>query len=178
MSVEMMDDLGGPEMPSGGARKRLSGKKMVLFAIILVVLLGGVGAVFLVFGGIDGLMHTIKGDSGAAESAPAAAAKPTQVTYYDLPDILVNLRTDAARPTFLKLTVSLELERPEDRAEIDRLLPRVIDTFQVYLRELRAEQLQGSAGLFRLREELLARVNAAVRPTRVNDVLFKEMLVQ
>ena len=176
MSVEMMDDLGGPDMPSGGARKRLSGKKMVLFAIILVVLLGGVGAVFLVFGGIDGIMHMVKGDSGAAESAPAA--KTTQVAYYDLPDILVNLRTDTARPTFLKLTVSLEIERPEDRAEIDRLLPRVIDTFQVYLRELRAEQLQGSAGLFRLREELLARVNAAVRPTRVNDVLFKEMLVQ
>jgi flagellar FliL protein len=176
MSVEMMDDLGGPDMPSGGTRKRLSGKKMVLFAIVLLVLLGGVGAVFLVFGGVDGIMHMVKGNSGAAESAPAA--KPNQVAYYDLPDILVNLRTDAARPTFLKLTVSLEVERPEDRAEIDRLLPRVIDTFQVYLRELRAEQLQGSAGLFRLREELLARVNAAVRPTRVNDVLFKEMLVQ
>jgi flagellar FliL protein len=177
MSVEMMDDLGGPDMPSGGARKRLSGKKMVLFAIILVVVLGAGGAFFML-GGIDGIMHMVKGDSGAAESAPAEKGKANQVAYYDLPDILVNLRTDTARPTFLKLTVSLEIEKPEDRAEIDRLLPRVIDTFQVYLRELRAEQLQGSAGLFRLREELLARVNAAVRPTRVNDVLFKEMLVQ
>jgi len=177
MSVEMMDDLGGPEMPSGGARKRLSGKKMVLFGIILVLVLGLAGA-FFALGGIDGIMHMIHGDSGAAESAPAEKGKGAQVAYYDLPDILVNLRTDTARPTFLKLTVSLEIEKPEDRAEIDRLLPRVIDTFQVYLRELRAEQLQGSAGLFRLREELLARVNAAVRPTRVNDVLFKEMLVQ
>jgi flagellar protein FliL len=177
MSVEMMDDLGGPDMPSGGARKRLSGKKMVLFAVILVVVLGAAGAFFML-GGTDGIMHMVKGDSGAAESAPAEKGKANQVTYYDLPDILVNLRTDTARPTFLKLTVSLEIEKPEDRAEIDRLLPRVIDTFQVYLRELRAEQLQGSAGLFRLREELLARVNAAVRPTRVNDVLFKEMLVQ
>jgi flagellar FliL protein len=177
MSVEMMDDLGGPDMPSGGARKRLSGKKMVLFGIIIVLVLGLAGA-FFVLGGIDGIMHMVKGDSGAAESAPAEKSKTAQVTYYDLPDILVNLRTDTARPTFLKLTVSLELEKPEDRGEVDRLLPRVIDTFQVYLRELRAEQLQGSAGLFRLREELLARVNAAVRPTRVNDVLFKEMLVQ
>ena len=177
MSVEMMDDLGGPEMPSGGARKRLSGKKMVLFAIILVLVLGAGGAIFAL-GGIDGVMHMIKGDKEGAEAAPAEKGKQVQVAYYDLPDILVNLRTDTARPTFLKLTVSLEIEKPEDRAEIDRLLPRVIDTFQVYLRELRAEQLQGSAGLFRLREELLARVNAAVRPTRVNDVLFKEMLVQ
>jgi flagellar FliL protein len=177
MSVEMMDDLGGPDMPSGSSKKRLSGKKLVLFGIILVVVLGAAGAFFLL-GGVDGIMHMIHGDSGASEAAPAAKGKETQVTYYDLPDILVNLRTDAARPTFLKLTVSLELEHPEDRGEVDKLLPRVIDTFQVYLRELRAEQLQGSAGLFRLREELLARVNAAVRPTRVNDVLFKEMLVQ
>jgi flagellar FliL protein len=177
MSVEMMDDLGGPEMPSGSSRKRLSGKKLVLFGIILVALLAAAGAFFM-FGGVDGIMHMVKGDSGASETAPAPGKGPIQVTYYDLPDILVNLRTDSARPTFLKLTVSLELERPEDRADVDRLLPRVIDTFQVYLRELRAEQLQGSAGLFRLREELLARVNAAVRPTRVNDVLFKEMLVQ
>ena len=176
MSVEMMDDLGGSD-PSGGARKRLSGKRMVLFGIIILLVLGAGGAIFAL-GGIDGVMHMIKGNSGDAESAPAEKGKPVTVAYYDLPDILVNLRTDTARPTFLKLTVSLELEKPEDRAEVDRLLPRVIDTFQVYLRELRAEQLQGSAGLFRLREELLARVNAAVRPTRVNDVLFKEMLVQ
>jgi flagellar FliL protein len=175
MSVEMMDDLGGPEMPQA-SRKRLSGKKLVVIAVVLLVVLGGAGAFFL-FGGMDGIKGMMGGEKSASPEAAHAPGK-VQVSYYDLPDILVNLRTDTARPTFLKLTVSLELERAEDKAEVDRLLPRVIDTFQVYLRELRAEQLQGSAGLFRLREELLARVNAAVRPTRVNDVLFKEMLVQ
>ena len=50
--------------------------------------------------------------------------------------------------------------------------------FQVYLRELRVEDLSGSAGVYRLKEELLARVNAAVEPINVTDVLFKEMLVQ
>jgi flagellar FliL protein len=43
---------------------------------------------------------------------------------------------------------------------------------------LRIEDLQGSAGLLRLREELLTRVNSSVKPAKVNDVLFKEMLVQ
>jgi len=98
--------------------------------------------------------------------------------YWDLPDILVNLRTDGPRPSFLKISIALELERAEDRAAIEKVMPRVTDTFQVYLRELRADQLQGSAGLIRLREELLSRINAAVRPARVEDVLFKEMLIQ
>ena len=58
------------------------------------------------------------------------------------------------------------------------LRPRIIDHFQVYLRELRVEDLRGSAGIYRLREELLARVNAAVKPTKVENVLFREVLVQ
>jgi len=57
-------------------------------------------------------------------------------------------------------------------------MPRIIDNFQVYLRELRLEDLRGSAGMYRLREELLTRVVAAAQPVRVKDVLFKEMLIQ
>jgi flagellar protein FliL len=58
------------------------------------------------------------------------------------------------------------------------VMPRIVDSFQVYLRELRVEDLQGAAGVHLLREELLTRVNASVKPVKVNDVLFREMLVQ
>ena len=109
-------------------------------------------------------------------------AEPTaavgQVAYLDLPEMLVNLKSDGPRPTFLKLGVSIELDRPDDKPAVEKLMPRVVDSFQVYLRELRPDQLQGSAGLIRLREELLSRINVAVKPLRVKDVLFKEMLVQ
>jgi flagellar FliL protein len=40
------------------------------------------------------------------------------------------------------------------------------------------DEVRGSAGTYRLREELIARANAAVAPARVVDVLFTEMLVQ
>jgi flagellar protein FliL len=63
-------------------------------------------------------------------------------------------------------------------ARLQAVMPRVIDNFQVYLRELRVEDLRGSAGVYRLREELLVRVNSAAAPVKVRDVLFKEMLVQ
>ena len=53
-----------------------------------------------------------------------------------------------------------------------------MDMFQTYLREMRPEELRGSAGMYRLREELLARANIAATPAKIIDVLFVEMLIQ
>ena len=53
-----------------------------------------------------------------------------------------------------------------------------MDAFQTYLREMRPSDLEGSAGLYRLRDELTRRVNLAVAPTKINAVLFKEIVVQ
>src|SRR3546814_10609352 len=91
-------------------------------------------------------------------------------------EMLVSLNGRGRKPSFLKLRVSLELEKATDQARIQAVMPRIIDNFQVFLRELRIEELQGSQGLYRVKEELLARVNAAAYPTKVKDVLFKEML--
>lgn len=171
MSAEMYDDdMGGRR--GMVTRKRLSGKKVVLFVLPVLLIAGALA--FAYFSGALSFLSR----KAVAEQAPAD--KAAVISYYDLPDMLVNLRSDGPRPSFLKISVSLETNHPEDKMVLDRVLPRVIDTFQVYLRELRVDQLQGSAGLLRLREELLARVNAALKPSNVhvNDVLFKEMLVQ
>jgi flagellar FliL protein len=53
-----------------------------------------------------------------------------------------------------------------------------LDLFNTYLREMRPEELRGSAGTHRLREELIARASIAVAPARVTDILFVELLVQ
>ncbi len=98
--------------------------------------------------------------------------------FFDLPEMLVNLNSGSRKASYLKISVSLEIDNQDDVGDLERHLPRIVDNFQVYLRELRVEDLGGSAGLQRLREELLLRVNAAVRPVIVRDVLFKEMLVQ
>ena len=100
------------------------------------------------------------------------------VVFYDLPEMVVNLASTSNKRTYLKIQISLELGRSADVDALHRLLPRVIDHFQVYLRELRADDLHGSAGIYRLKEELLRRVSAAARPVIIRDVLFKEMLIQ
>jgi flagellar basal body-associated protein FliL len=114
----------------------------------------------------------------ASVQTQAANLPPAKAAFFDIPDIIVNIQTPDSAPAFLKLSVSLELDKAEAKAAIEPVLPRIIDQFQTYLRELRVEDIRGSAGVMRLKEELLRRVNLAVAPTPVRDVLLKEMIVQ
>ncbi len=150
------------------ARKKFSGKKMVLYILVPVLLVAGTG-IGLVVSGVF---------AGADTEATKSNAPSARAVFYDLPEMLVNLNTSGRRPTFLKIKVGLEIAKISDENRLKVLSPRIIDNFQVYLRELRIEDLRGSAGIYRLREELLARVNAAVHPVVVKDVLFTEMLIQ
>jgi len=117
-------------------------------------------------------------DAKGGEGKAGAESDAGGAVFYDLPEMLVNINTAGRKRNFLKLRVSLELANEADINMVENVLPRIVDNFQVYLRELRLEDLQGAAGMYRLREELLMRVNAAVRPAQVKDVLFKEMIVQ
>jgi flagellar protein FliL len=114
---------------------------------------------------------------GTNTTRSSAGAKPA--VFVDLPEVLVNLsNTGNDRVQYLKVKVVLELSDPTLIQQIQPVMPRVMDAFQTYLRELRPTDLEGSAGLYRLKEELTRRVNVAIAPTRINAVLFKEMVVQ
>lgn len=187
-----------PEFEGGGG----GGKKKLLLMVVLpiVLVLGGAAAAYFT-GLADPLVAMITGQAASEEQAAAPAegehaapaaedhAKPAEgaaasaeggvgAVFYEMPEMLVNINTAGRTRNFLKIKVSLELTSEADIARIDNVLPRIVDNFQVYLRELRLEDLQGAAGMYRLREELLNRVNAAVRPSQVKDVLFKDMIVQ
>lgn len=152
----------------------MNGKKLVLFIVLPILLLGGAGAGVYFSGLADSLLGKEEEPvEEVVEEVPVGTA-----VFYDLPEMLINLTSGGRRANFLKISVSLELQSEADVAAVEAVLPRIRDNFQVYLRELRIEDLQGSAGLQRLREELLLRVNAAARPAVIQDVLFKEMLVQ
>lgn len=160
-----------------GGSKKLSGKKIVLFIVLPLLLLIGAGVgVTVMLGVFSEPPPPVDAEAGTPQ--PAAPEPTVQTTFFEVPDLIVNLNTDIRKSTFLKIKISLEIANSADTDVINQMLPRIVDNFQVYLRELRIQDLQGSAGMYRLREELLRRVNIAVRPARVKDVLFKEMLVQ
>ena len=153
-----------------------AGRKRLLIVIVLAVFLvvGGVaGAYFL--GYMDPLIAQLTGKERQKAEADVQAR---ETVFMDLPELLVNLNTGGRRTTFIKMKVTLEVEKKEYVPMVEKLMPRIIDNFQVYLRELRIEDLRGSIGMYRLREEMLLRVNTAAAPAQVNDVLFKEILIQ
>ncbi len=121
--------------------------------------------------------HGEKPSGGHGEAAKAESPKGSPL-FMDLPDIIANLNTGPRRATFVKLKAKLELAKADDQAALTAAMPRVLDLFQGYLREMRPEELRGTAGTYRLREELLARVNLAAPPARVMAVLFTEIIVQ
>lgn len=148
------------------AKSKLPSKKvMIIAAAGLLAVVGGGGGAYMAFG------HS------KTEEPKHEVAKPA--TFVDLPDVLVNLANGGGdRTQYLKVKIVLELPDPELVAKIQPLMPRVMDAFQTYLRELRPTNLDGSAGLYRLKEELTRRVNVAVAPNKITAVLFKEIVVQ
>ena len=160
------------------ASKKKSKKKLIILAVLLLLVLGGGAGVM--FSGVLGKKAPADGEEADAKPAVAKPADPDAAgaTFHDLPDILVNLDSPGKTQHFLKAKVSLELAGKGDEAAIDKMMPRVIDQFQTYLRELRPDDLKGSMGIYRMRQELLIRVTAASAPIEVKDVLFRELLVQ
>ena len=142
-------------------------RKMIIIAAAGLLVLGGGGT-----GGYLFFFH-----KPAPEAPPKEKAKPA--FFVDLPDVLVNLSNNGSdRTQYLKVKIVLEVANKELVEQIKPLMPRVVDAFQTYLRELRPTDLDGSAGLYRLREELTRRVNLAIAPSHITAVLFKEIIVQ
>lgn len=144
----------------------------------LKLIIAAVGFFVIIGGGVGAWMMMGKKGHGDEKHAEAAAhAKPP--SYVEVPEIMVNLVSlPGERTQYLKVKVVLEVKEEKQVEAIKPSMPRVSDIFQTYMRELRAGDLNGSSGLFRLKEELTRRVNAAVAPQQVSAVLFKEIVIQ
>ena len=138
------------------------------------------GAAFLlVAGGGTGAYLMISAKKKAEEEKARAAPVVKPVAFLEVPDVMVNLSNPGSdRAQYLKVKIVLEVPDQELIKQIQPIMPRVLDAFQTYLRELRPTDLEGSAGLYRLKEELTRRINVAIEPARINAVLFKEILIQ
>lgn len=150
------------DLPEGGNAKPAKSKKKLMMIGGGILLLAALGAGYFFF----------------FTGKPAEKQEVVKSYYYDLPEMTVNLSASSERPQYLRVKITLEMGDNSVSEALKKSLPRVIDTFQVHMRELRAVDLEGSAGLYRLREELLRRINAAIAPAKIRQVLFKEVVIQ
>ncbi|HEX2752562.1 MAG TPA: flagellar basal body-associated FliL family protein [Alphaproteobacteria bacterium] len=189
-ALENADGLSADAAAQGlGAAEEAGGfkaKKIILIVLpILILLGGGAGAYFM--GYLDGVLpgreidcQTVQEGDGAYEAClkKLAKADSTPGVFVDVPDMVVNLNTSGRQRSYLKIVLKVELEKAADQAKFEMVMPRVVDQFQTYLRELRPDDLRGSSGLYRMKIELLNRVRAATPDIAVRDVLFQEMMMQ
>ncbi len=158
-------EAGSPEeQAAASAAKNKKNKMMIAIAGALVVIGGGVGGFFMLSGGKE-------------EAAHEEANKPVAV-YADVPQFAIQIPGDSDQNHFMKLSVTLELAKPEDVEKVKMLMPRVQDDFNAFLMNLRVEDLRGSAGLQRVKDALLLRANQVLSPIVLSNVLYKEILVQ
>jgi flagellar FliL protein len=169
-TTQTMD--GGDDSPASAevaaaAPRKAGRRKLMIIAAALVLSLGGAGGAAYELGFLGKL-------TGASKDAPAA----TPTGGVDLPEIVANLNAGSRRTAYVRIKARLELADKADEATVKTASPRIQDLFQTYLRDMRPEELRGSAGTYRLREELLTRVNIAIAPAHATDILFVEVLVQ
>lgn len=189
------------EGAEGNGGKKPNAKKLILIIVLPLLLLAGGGAGAYFTGMLDGLLgkggeevaegeHSAEGGHGKKADAHGKADSHGKKEaagdghggpagfFVQIPNMLVNLTSEGSQQRYLRLSVQIELANAADQAAVEAVMPRVVDQFQTYLRELRVKDLRGSAGIYRLQIELLNRVNAAAYPVEVKDVLFQEILVQ
>jgi flagellar protein FliL len=158
-NIDAGADGASEEEKPKGKRKLLI---MVAAAVLVLALAGGGAYMFL---------------GSSADDGTEVVVKDPPV-FFELPEMTVNLSSVDQRPQFLRVQIALEMKDEETSEAVQLVLPRVLDAFQVYLRELRSTDLEGSAGIYRLKEELVRRVNLAIHPAEIDNVVFKEIIVQ
>jgi flagellar FliL protein len=144
---------------SDATSKKSNRKNLLVIGAVSLIGLGALGAVASFF-------------FGATSHAAATAG------VVELPEMVSNLNAGPRRASFVRLRAQLVLANSADKAAVIAAEPRIEDLFQTYLRDMRPDELRGSAGSYRLREELIARANIAVAPAKVSEILFVELLVQ
>lgn len=176
-----------PEGEGAEAKPGFSKKKIALFTLIPLLVLIGAGVGAWQMGYLDKFLHkkidcttVAEGDKDyeACAEQMAQAGQDQPGLFMTIPDMIVNLNSTSKTPRFLKVALKVELADKTAEKAFENVMPRVIDQFQTYMRELRLEDLRGSSGMYRMKIELLSRVRAAAPDIKVRDVLFQEIIVQ
>ena len=168
MSDDEADDAAETIEPAAATAKPGGRKKMVIGAVAALVLLGGGSGAYFFLSGDD------KAD--ATEQVAEADAEPP--VFIDVPPMVVNLRSADGAARFVKLRFMLVPGPEGEAAVIEKKLPLLLDAYQPFLRELRPEDLAGSAAVFRIKEEMLVRARDVLGAGQVKDVLIQVLIQQ
>ncbi|RED12944.1 flagellar basal body-associated FliL family protein [Pontivivens insulae] len=110
------------------------------------------------------------------ESTEADTSAPmTTAAFLPIPPVVVSLGPDAPKP-HLRFAATLDIH-PDRLAEAEYLLPRISDVLITYLRAVRPTDLEDPSAMFRLRAQMMRRVELILGPESVRDLLITEFIL-
>jgi flagellar FliL protein len=145
--------------------------KMPLILGLILALLGGGGGFYATWSG----MILGPGDD-SHEVAEEEVKNPfADIVFVEIDPMVISVD---ATPERKLLRFRAQLEVPKDyQDDVTKLLPRVVDVLNSYLRALEVADLEDQAALTRLRAQMLRRVQVVTGQGRVNDFLIMEFVL-
>lgn len=158
-------------------QKKASNKLMLIIGVSTICAIGGGGIFFTPLG------HKLLGKEENKDikeekkSEKELEKEAMDVTFLPLPELTINLRSkDKTR--ILRSTFVLAIANEKEREHINHFIPVIVDQFNTFLREMEATDLQGAAGIERISQEMLTRINQITAPLKVKEVLVRDFLIQ
>lgn len=166
-NAELADDIKGADTAG-------SGKKGLVIGLALALCAAGGGF----YAASSGLIFGSDGEAVTAdgESVPADGDAVADIAFVPIDPITVSLGS-GARAQHLRFRGELEVP-PSEAANVEKLLPRIVDVLNGYLRAVEPATLQQADILPRLRAQMVRRVRLVVGEHRVNDLLIMEFILK
>lgn len=158
--------------PPEEAEEEKKSSKMPLILGLVAALAGGGGGFYATFSGMILAPESPEMAEEVAEDAPPGLP---DVAYVEMDPIIVTL-FPASRGQHLQFRAQLEVPS-QYAADVESVLPRVIDVLNGYLRAVETSDIESASALTRLRAQMLRRVQIVAGPGRVNDLLIMEFVV-
>lgn len=144
-------------------------RKPLLIGLVLALVLGGGGF----YAAYSGLLPSA-GGSGHAGAGPEVAPLP-EVAFVPVTPLVISLGPES-RARYLRFAAELEVPL-NFQSDVAKLMPRVLDVLNGYLRAVDARQFDEPSALIRLRAQMLRRIEIVVGEGRVRDILVTEFVL-
>lgn len=158
--------------PEDAAEEAPKRSKMALILGVILALVGGGGGFYATW---SGMVFGSESHGEKKEEANAHMLASAEIAYVAVDPLVISMRSSAVA-THLKFRAQLEVP-VQAREAVEKLLPRVIDVLNSYLRALEPGDLEDPAALARLRAQMLRRVQVVTGPGNVNDLLIMEFVL-
>jgi flagellar protein FliL len=168
----MADEAEKEEVVAGGMNK-----KLLLLILLGVLVVGGGGAGFFFMSGGEPEKKA-KAHDEHAETETAAEPEPGFVgPVIDLEPFVLNL-ADRDQLRYLKVSIKVQLDRPQEETDFTAKLPAIRDALLVLLTSKESRALRTVDGKMLVRDEIGGRVNSIMKKGKIQQVFFTDFIIQ